>query len=127
MTRIALGAGACAGAAAVVLAVPPAHALPLRLDRALLVLVVVLEDSAPSRLRWQGVALVGTAALADRLPDRLRALVAFLLILGLVLFCGAVLRRATLALSPGPFAPLGGMALGGGWLVPFYAAFLAPR
>ncbi|MCS6854170.1 MAG: DUF423 domain-containing protein [Elioraea sp.] len=127
MTRIALGADACAGAAAVVRAAPRAHALPLRLDRASLVLVVVLEDSALSMLRWQGVALVATAALADRLPDRLRALVAFLFILGLVLFCGVVLRPDTLALSPGPVAPLAGMALGGACLVPFYAAFLAPR
>lgn len=123
MVRLALGAGALTGAAAVCLAALRAHALPARLDASALAMV----DSALTMAGWHALALIGAAALAQRLPQRPLAAAVALFIAGLVLFCGSVLMRAFLGLSLGPIAPIGGAALIGGWLVLAYTAFVAPR
>ncbi len=123
MLRLALGAGALTGAAAVGLAALRAHALPARLDASALAMV----DSALTMAGWHALALIGAAALAQRLPQRPLAAAVALFIAGLVLFCGSVLTRAFLGLSVGPIAPIGGVALIGGWLVLAYTALVAPR
>lgn len=123
MVRTTVGIGAMTGAAAVMLAALRAHALPTRLDPASLVMV----DSALTMLGWHALALIAVAALAERLPRASLAWAIALFITGLVLFCGSVLTRALLGLSLGPLAPIGGVALVGGWLVLAYTAFVAPR
>ncbi len=123
MVRLALGAGALTGAAAVCLAALRAHALPARLDASALALV----DSALTMAGWHALALIGAGALAKQLPRRPLAVAIGLFIAGLVLFCGSVLTRAFFGLSVGPVAPIGGVALIGGWLVLAYTAFVSPR
>lgn len=123
MLRLTVGIAALTGAVAVVLAALRAHALPGRLDPASLAMV----DSASTMAGWHALALIAVAALGERLPRRPLAWAIALFITGLVLFCGSVLTRALLGLSLGPLAPIGGVALIGGWLVLAYTAFVARR
>ncbi len=67
-------------------------------------------------LGMHALALIGLAALADRLPTRPLLVSGGAFIAGMVLFVGAVLLRAIAGVAPGPVAPAGGVLLIGGWI-----------
>ncbi len=67
---------------------------------------------------YHGLGLIGTTLVAQRYPEsRLIALSGWLLLAGVILFCGSI--YATTFGAPaavGSLAPLGGMTLMSGWL-----------
>jgi uncharacterized membrane protein YgdD (TMEM256/DUF423 family) len=86
-------------------------------------------DVAARFLLVHAAALLGVAALSGTvLSSRLAGLAALLLAIGLVLFCGDLVRRATAGTGLFPMAaPAGGFALMAGWLVVVGAAVAGPR
>ncbi len=67
---------------------------------------------------YHGLGLIGTSFVAQRYPEsRLIALSGWLLLAGVVLFCGSIYATTFGApASVGSIAPLGGMAFMLGWL-----------
>ena len=74
-------------------------------------------------------ALLGVAALSGAiLAPRLATLAGFAMVLGLVLFCGDLVRRAMTGSGLFPMAaPTGGFALMAGWLLVAVAALVGHR
>ena len=80
---------------------------------------------------YHGLALLGLAALAGRLPVRLVSFVRILFLLGILCFCGSLYLLAVrdllgmpgLARVLGPITPLGGLMFIGGWAVILIGAF----
>ena len=78
-------------------------------------------DSYATAVQYQfyhGLGLIGTTLVAQRYPaSKLIALASWLLLTGIVLFCGSI-YATTFGAPPaiGSLAPLGGMAFMLGWL-----------
>lgn len=74
------------------------------------------------------LALVAAAYAKGRWPGRASKLAAWLLLLGMGLFCGSLYLLVLLdAPFLGAITPLGGLSLMGGWLALAWAAARAPR
>ena len=118
---LAFAAAVLAGTAAA-LAAAGSHALAARLSPAEL-------GSFNTAVAFQFVNALGLFAVAwarERLPgSRLAAASGWMLLAGVVLFCGSIYAaRLGLSASAGPAAPVGGSLVILGWLV-LAAAFLA--
>ncbi len=112
--RFLLGAAALALLVATLLGAYGAHSLRATLTAA-------AWDSYETAIAYQfyhGLGLIGTTLVAQRYPgSRLIALSGWLLLAGMILFCGSI--YATILGAPaaiGSLAPLGGMAFMLGWL-----------
>lgn len=88
-------------------------------------------DTATKYQAWHALALLGVAALADRLaglPRRLLAVAGSLFVLGTLLFCGSLYSLALGGGRPFPMsAPLGGSAFILGWLALAGAGLMTAR
>jgi len=120
---LAFAAAVLAGLAAA-LAAAGSHALAARLAPA-------EAASFNTAVAFQFVNALGLFAVAwarERLPgSRLATASGWMLLAGILLFCGSIyLARLGLSTGPGPAAPLGGSLVIVGWLV-LAAAFLAAR
>lgn len=79
---------------------------------------------------YHGLALLGLAAVEDRLPGRAVAFIRILFLLGIICFCGSLYLLAVRGLLGlegwarilGPITPLGGLLFLAGWAVTCYAA-----
>ncbi|MBK8580603.1 MAG: DUF423 domain-containing protein [Flavobacteriales bacterium] len=79
---------------------------------------------------YHGLALLGLAAIGDRLPVRTMAFVRILFLLGILCFCGSLYLlalRGILGLESftrvlGPITPLGGLLFLAGWAVVLFSA-----
>ncbi len=112
--RFLLGAAALALLAATLLGAYGTHSLRDTLTAA-------AWDAYETAIAYQfyhGLGLIGTTLVAQRYPgSRLIALSGWLLLAGIILFCGSI--YATTMGAPaaiGSLAPLGGMAFMLGWL-----------
>ncbi len=112
--RFLLGAAALALLVATVLGAYGTHGLRDTLTAA-------AWDSYETAIAYQfyhGLGLIGTTLIAERYPgSRLIALSGWLLLAGIIVFCGSI--YATTLGAPaavGSVAPLGGMAFMLGWL-----------
>ncbi len=112
--RFLLGAAALALLVATVLGAYGTHGLRDTLTAA-------AWDSYETAIAYQfyhGLGLIGTTLIAERYPEsRLIALSGWLLLAGIIVFCGSI--YATTLGAPaavGSVAPLGGMAFMLGWL-----------
>jgi uncharacterized membrane protein YgdD (TMEM256/DUF423 family) len=112
--RFLLGAAAIALLVATVLGAYGTHGLRDTLTAA-------AWDSYETAIAYQfyhGLGLIGTTLIAERYPgSRLIALSGWLLLAGIIVFCGSI--YATTLGAPaavGSVAPLGGMAFMLGWL-----------
>ena len=112
--RFLLGAAAIALLVATVLGAYGTHGLRDTLTAA-------AWDSYETAIAYQfyhGLGLIGTTLIAERYPEsRLIALSGWLLLAGIIVFCGSI--YATTLGAPaavGSVAPLGGMAFMLGWL-----------
>jgi uncharacterized membrane protein YgdD (TMEM256/DUF423 family) len=112
--RFLLGAAALALAVATLLGAYGTHSLRDTLTAA-------AWDSYETAIAYQfyhGLGLIGTTLIAERYPEsRLIALSGWLLLAGIIVFCGSI--YATTLGAPaavGSAAPLGGMAFMLGWL-----------
>ncbi|MFN8352614.1 MAG: DUF423 domain-containing protein [Flavobacteriales bacterium] len=82
---------------------------------------------------YHGLALLGLAALHERLHARVVSLVRILFVLGVICFCGSLYVLATrqvmgtdgLTRFIGPITPLGGLLFMAGWIVLFISALRA--
>lgn len=86
-------------------------------------------DTAARFLLVHAAALLGLAALQGSvLAPRLAALAGFVMVTGLALFCGDLVRRAYAGVGLFPMsAPAGGFALMAGWLLVAVAALVGHR
>lgn len=86
-------------------------------------------DTAARFLLIHAAALLGVAALSGSiLSPRLAGLAGLVMILGLVLFCGDLVRRAYAGIGLFPMsAPTGGFTLMAGWLLVAVAALVGHR
>ena len=112
--RFLLGAAAIALLVATVLGAYGTHGLRDTLTAA-------AWDSYETAIAYQfyhGLGLIGTTLIAERYPEsRMIALSGWLLLAGIIVFCGSI--YATTLGAPaavGSVAPLGGMAFMLGWL-----------
>jgi len=102
MQRLCFSLAGVSGLLAVALAAVGAH-LPLEAPE--------MVRSVAMLLGWHAPALIALGVWNRRQGF----LVAAVLVLGLAIFSGAVLYRASTGVSLGPVAPTGGMILMGGW------------
>jgi len=123
-SRYLAAAGAALAALAAALAAAGSHALAGRLDAAAL----ASFNTAVSFQFVNAVGLVGAAWIVDRLgASRLAVLGGFLLLAGVLLFCGSIYAaRLGWIASPGATAPLGGSSVILAWLL-LAAALLRGR
>ncbi|HEY8382363.1 MAG TPA: DUF423 domain-containing protein [Microvirga sp.] len=86
-------------------------------------------DTAARFLLIHAAALLALAALmGGALHDRIASAAGLVLLLGLVLFCGDLVRRAYGGVGLFPMAaPSGGFLLMGGWALIGLAALVGPR
>lgn len=123
MTRLLLACGAVLLALAVAMGAASSHAAGAAAhpDAPRLLQTAVLYQLV------HGLGIVLVAALSRTRPCRWLAASGLLLLAGVVLFCGSLYFLAFTGRSPGPSAPLGGMAFIAGWLALAVHAFRAPR
>lgn len=114
--RLALALGGLNGLCAVALGAYAAHGIP---DPH----AADLVRQASSYQLFHAVLLVGIGAYAERRPSRMLGGAAFFIVVGILLFAGALYARGLLGLTSGPVAPAGGISLMLGWLTLFLAAF----
>ena len=113
-SRIFLVAGALALLLAVILGAYGAHGLQGSLSPADL----SAYETAVQYQFFHGLGLMVTALIAERHPSSLLIKASgWLLLVGIILFCGAIFSTSFGAPEPiGPLAPLGGSAFMLGWL-----------
>ncbi len=120
MDRLWIALGALAGLATVALAAVAAHVAPAAGDPA----ASAMMQHAVQMLGWHALALLACGLWVQR--RRLLAnLAGAAFVVGIVLFCGAVVLRAFTGQSLGPAAPIGGSTLMLGWLLLAASALFA--
>jgi uncharacterized membrane protein YgdD (TMEM256/DUF423 family) len=118
MDRVIVAVASLAGLAGVALSARAAHGPggPL------------LETAARFLLIHAAALLAVAALLGGTLAPRVGAAGSFVLVSGLALFCGDLIRRALAGEALFPFAaPTGGVLLMLGWALVGIAAFVGPR
>src|SRR5262245_27672609 len=114
MDRTFIFVGALFGFAGVALGAFGAHYLKARLSPEML---AVFETGVRYHL-VHAVAILATAAVADRISDRLLATAGWLFSAGIVLFSGSLYVLAFTGITTfGAVTPIGGVAFLAGWLV----------
>ena len=113
--RLALALGGLNGLCAVALGAYAAHGIPM-------VQAADLVRQAAAYQLVHAVLLVAIGGYGDRRPSAMMGAAAMLIVLGIVLFCGALYARGLFGMSAGPVAPVGGIALILGWAMLFLAA-----
>lgn len=99
------------------------HALKTRLD---LYQYGVLQTAVDYQF-FHALGLLGLGLLLDRLPLRLLRVAGWLLVIGVLLFCGSLyLLVAGAPRLVGVLTPIGGVALICGWCLTAYAVAAAP-
>lgn len=123
-SRYLAACGATLAALAAALAAAGSHALAGRLEPAEL----ASFNTAVSFQFVNAIGLFGAAWVVDRLPrSRLALAGSWLLLAGILLFCGSIYAaRMGLVGSPGPAAPLGGSSVILAWALLAAALLRAP-
>ena len=125
--RTLLAVAALAGGLAVILGALGAHALEAVVDPD----AIESFNTGVRYQMWHCLGLLALLALGKELP--LRLAVAWLWILGMLLFSGSIYLLSLQAWHGwpvsflGPVTPLGGLLLIGGWLLLFVAALRYPK
>jgi uncharacterized membrane protein YgdD (TMEM256/DUF423 family) len=113
LARNSLGAGAFAGAVAVMLGAFGAHALRTVLDAG----AIATWHTAVEYQFWHALALLAVGVIAQRRHDRALHLAAYAFAIGIVLFCASLYALALGAPRwIGAITPLGGGAFVVGWI-----------
>jgi len=113
LARNSLGAGAFAGAVAVMLGAFGAHALRTVLDAG----AIGTWHTAVEYQFWHALALLAVGVIAQRRQDRALHLAAYAFAIGIVLFCASLYALALGAPRwIGAITPLGGGAFVVGWI-----------
>jgi uncharacterized membrane protein YgdD (TMEM256/DUF423 family) len=117
--RVLLALGALAGIFGVALSAAAAHVTG---SGSLQTAAQFLLFHAPALLAL--VALISSGAIGPRLAR----LAGYVMVVGLILFCGDLSRRALAGVALAPMAaPTGGVLLMVGWALAAIAAFVRPR
>jgi uncharacterized membrane protein YgdD (TMEM256/DUF423 family) len=111
MSRFFLVCGALVMASGVALGAYAAHAKGAAHPEAARLLQTAVQYQLV-----HGLGIVGVALAARWGKSKWLAAAGALMLLGVVLFCGSLWVLALTAQSPGPAAPLGGLAFIAGWL-----------
>jgi uncharacterized membrane protein YgdD (TMEM256/DUF423 family) len=113
--RIALALGGLNGLCAVALGAYAAHGMA----------DAHAADIARQASTYQlvhALLLVAIGGYGERRPSALLGAAALLVVVGILLFCGALYAVALSGVRAGPAAPVGGISLMLGWLMVFVAA-----